>query len=90
MLYSKLKPVPKAHKMTPPKDFSYQFTQQAGAKSSKSTSKSSKSNNSAGKSGKSSNRSTRSKSGKEPIRNLRATLDEVDLDRGAKPSKRSR
>ena len=91
MLYSKFKPVPKVHKMEAPENFSYQFTQYASGKSGKSTSKSSKTKNSAKTSGKSaSNRSTRSKSGKEPVRNLRATLDEVDLDRGAKPSKRSR
>lgn len=74
--------------MEAPDDFSYQFT--ATGKSNKS--KAGKANISVGKSGKSSTRSSkRSKiAGDEPIRNLRATLDEVDLDRGAKPSKRLR
>lgn len=90
MLYSKFSPVPKVHKMTSPQDFSYQFQQEnVGGKSNKS--KSGKSNSSGGKSGKSSEKRSRSKGVKEePIRNLRATLDEVDLDRGAKPSKRLR
>jgi len=62
-----------------------------GSKSSKSknagrSSKSSKSK-SVGKSGKSSNMKKNSKRLKEePIRNLRATVDQMDLDRGSKPS----
>jgi hypothetical protein len=86
-VYSKFQPAPKVHKMSSPQDFSYQFTQTGGK-----SNKSSKSNTSAGKSGKSSNRTGSTKGSKdnekEPIRNLRATLDQVDLDRGAKPSNR--
>jgi hypothetical protein len=91
MVYSKFNPAPKVHKMTSPQDFSYQFHQgKVSGKSNKS--KSGKSNNSSGgKSGKSTEKPIRSKRSKEePIRNLRATLDQLDLDRGAKPFKRLR
>lgn len=74
------------YNMETPDDFSYQFT--AIGKSNKM--KGGKAYSS--KSGKRANSSKGSKhAGKyEPIRNLRATLDQVDLDRGAKPSKRLR
>ena len=96
---------PKVHKMTSPDDMSYQFIQVSSGKSNKSNSyngrvssakggksgggKSGKS--SGGKSGKSSKSKGSKHSDYEPLRNLRATLDQVDLDNhGAKPSKRTR
>lgn len=95
---------PKVHKMTSPEDMSYQFIQVSSGKSSKENSyndrvSAKRGKSSGGKSGKSSGgktgKSSKSKGSKdsnyEPLRNLRATLDQVDLDnRGAKPSKHTR